>query len=237
MVTGMIQLFLVRHGETQGNALLRYQGSTDIPLNDKGIAQAQCLSRHLQATRLDAVYSSTLSRARQTADIIAAPHHLDVEAFDALQEVNFGIWEGHTYEEIRQRWPGQIEAFYASKGKLKAPGGESFRDVTARSVRQVEELLARHSDGDTVMIVCHGGTLRCLLFGLLGLPIEDIWVFQQYNTAVNRMECYPNRRILTLMNSTEHLRDLNDSDGGSHIVTQYRGKEVVIAKNTATLHE
>lgn len=204
----MIKLYLVRHGETAGNVNGWYQGSTDIPLNDKGIAQAQCLSHYLADTHFDAVYSSTLKRARKTAEIVAAPHGLEVESHDELQEVNFGDWEGHTYEEIQRLWPGEIEAFYDSHGVMRAHGGESFIDVEHRATAKVKELVSRHKNGDQIMVVCHGATLRCLLFGLLGLSMDRIWVFQQYNTAFNIIEYYGKKNVMTLMNCTDHLRSL-----------------------------
>ena len=116
----MIKLYLVRHGETDGNVQQWYQGSTDVPLNARGIAQAKCLSQFLKQVHFDGIYSSTLQRARLTAELVAKPHGLQVHAYDELREINFGVWEGHTYKEITEQWPGEIEAFYDSDGKLPA---------------------------------------------------------------------------------------------------------------------
>lgn len=201
----MIKLYLVRHGETDGNVNQWYQGSTDIPLNARGREQAACLSRLWQDIRIDSIYSSTLSRAKETAQIIAKPHGLTVSAYDELQEVNFGLWEGHTYKEIQEQWPGEIEAFYRSSGTMKARGGESFLEVQARTVAKTKELLAAHADGDVVVLVSHGAAIRCLLFGLLGLDMGRIWCFQQFNTAFNIIEYYGDKNIMTLMNCTQHL--------------------------------
>lgn len=201
----MIKLYLVRHGETDGNVNQWYQGSTDIPLNARGMEQAACLSRFWQDVHIDGIYSSTLSRARKTAEIIAKPHDLPVTSYDELQEVNFGVWEGHTYKEIQQQWPGEIEAFYDSKGTMRARGGESFIDVRDRIVPKTREILGNHTDGDTVVIVSHGAAIRCLLFGLLGLDMGRIWCFQQFNTAFNVIEYYGEKNVMTLMNCTEHL--------------------------------
>lgn len=204
----MIKLYLVRHGETKGNVEQWYQGSTDIPLNDKGRLQAQCLSEYLKDVHFDGFYSSDLMRAEETAKIIAAPHHMEVRTYKELQEVNFGEWEGHRYDEITSGWPGMIEDFYASEGKMKAPNGESFEEVEMRSLKKVQEILADHKDGDTVFIASHGATIRCLLFGLLGLRLTRIWCFQQFNTAVNVIEYYGERNVMTVMNSTRHLEQM-----------------------------
>lgn len=202
----MIKLYLVRHGETDGNAQQWYQGKTDVPLNAMGIAQAECLSRFLKDVHFDAVYSSNLIRARRTAEIVAQPHGLTVEPYAELQEIDFGAWEKHTYKEITEQWPGEIEAFYDSEGLLRAHGGESFCEVRQRITTKTRELLSRHKDGDTVLIVSHGAAIRCLLFGLLGLEMGRIWAFQQYNTAFNIIEYHGDKNVMTLMNCTNHLQ-------------------------------
>lgn len=203
----MIKLYLVRHGETNGNVHQWYQGSTDVPLNEKGIAQATCLSQFLKDVPFTAIYSSPLERAKRTAEIVAKPHGLQVQTYKELAEINFGVWEGHTYKEITETWPGEIEAFYNSNGNMRARGGESFREVMDRITPKTKELLAKHQDGDTVLIASHGASIRCLLFGLLGLELSRIWCFQQYNTAFNIVEYYGEKNVMTLMNSTRHLEN------------------------------
>lgn len=204
----MITLYLVRHGETNGNVQQWYQGSTDTPLNERGIEQARCLSRFLKDVPFDGIYSSTLQRAMRTAEIIAEPHGLAVEAYDEFKEADFGEWEGHTYEEITQLWPGEIEAFYQSEGVMKARGGESFFDVKQRITDKTKEVLSRHKDGDTVLIASHGASIRCLIFGLLGLEMRRIWCFQQYNTAFSIIEYHGEKNVMTLMNCTQHLEGM-----------------------------
>lgn len=201
----MIKLYLVRHGETDGNVQQWYQGSTDVPLNEHGIEQAQCLSRFWQDVHFDGIYSSPLQRARKTAGIIAEPHGVTVETHAELKEIDFGVWEGHTYPEITKRWPGEIEKFYDSNGTVRAHGGESFREVEQRITPKTKELLANHNDGDTVLIVSHGASIRCLIFGLLGLDMSRIWCLAQYNTAFNVIEYYGDKNVMTIMNCTQHL--------------------------------
>jgi len=201
----MIRLYLVRHGETDGNVNRWYQGTTDIPLNERGRAQAKALSHYFASIPFTAIYSSTLSRAKETAEIVAAPHGLEVQPYAELSEINFGAWEGHTYEEIQQLWPGEIDAFYRSHGTRRATGGESFCDVKERTVAKIHELMQRHHDGDQVMIASHGASIRCMLFGLLDLEMSRIWRFQQYNTAYNIIEYYGQRNVATLINGIAHL--------------------------------
>ncbi len=205
----MIRLYIVRHGETDGNVQQWYQGSTDVPLNARGIEQARCLSKFLRNVPLNGIYSSTLQRAQSTAEIIAEPHGLAVQAYDELREIDFGDWEGHTYQEITKMWPGEIEAFYASDGSLRARGGESFREVEKRATAKVRDILKHHHEGDSVLIASHGAAIRCLLFGLLGLAMTRIWCFQQYNTALNIIEYHGDHNVLTLLNSTQHLEGMS----------------------------
>lgn len=204
----MIKLYLVRHGETEGNAQQWFQGSLDIPLNETGLEQARRLSTFMKPVHFDGIYASPLSRAKKTAEIIAAPHGLTVQTYAELQEISFGVWERHTYDQITKRWPGEIEAFYASEGKLRARGGESFLEVRDRITRKTKEILAQHTEGDSVLIVSHGAAIRCLLFGLLELDFRKLWCFQQYNTAFTIIEYYGNRSVMTLMNCTQHLEGM-----------------------------
>ncbi|MBI4759502.1 MAG: histidine phosphatase family protein, partial [Chloroflexi bacterium] len=109
-----MRLLLVRHGETDWNAEERYQGTTDVPLSAQGRAQAQALTSRMAGEVLDAIYASDLQRAWQTAEVIAAPHGLPVRPEPRLREIDFGAWEGLTFDEIRQRrpaakaWPGSL---------------------------------------------------------------------------------------------------------------------------------
>lgn len=217
----MITLYLARHGETEGNVNKWYQGTTDVPLNERGLAQAKCLGEFFKDIPLTAVYSSTLDRARVTAECVAAPHHLPVVSHDELKEADFGVWEGHTYDEITTKWPGELEAVYDSDGTLPARGGESFCQVRDRTLKKTQEILSQHKDGDKVFIVSHGAAIRCLLFGLLGLDMKRIWCFAQYNTAFNVIQYYGQHNVLTLMNCTDHLK------GTSGYQAQWTGEPVL----------
>lgn len=218
----MIKVYLVRHGETEGNAKRWFQGATDVPLNERGLEQARRLGAFLKDIRLDAIYASPLVRAKTTAEAVAAPHGMEPILCPELREISFGVWECHTYEEITTKWPGEMEAFYASNGTLRARGGESFLEVRDRVTKKTKEILASHKDGDSIMIVSHGAAIRCLLFGLLELDFQKLWCFQQYNTALTVLEYYGNRSVMTLMNCTQHLEGMEGYEpqwvGGQHSV-------------------
>ena len=146
----MTTLLLVRHGETDWNRELRIQGSSDTALNATGRAQALELARDLADVPFDAVYSSDLGRARETAEIVVADRGLDVRLDAALRERNFGSWEGLTRAEIADRFPD-----------LEQHDGETDDDVRERVLAAVDRIVAAHP-GKEVLVVSHGGALNAL---------------------------------------------------------------------------
>ncbi len=160
-------IVLVRHGETDWNRDGRIQGKTDVPLNDRGREQARALAGELAGSSFDAVYSSDLSRARETAEILAAAIRLPVVVDPALRELDFGLWEGLTGEEVRERWPEMYER-WATVGLDAHDGGESHEELSARVLGAVRRLAVIH-DGGEILLVAHGGPLRALLMAAEGL--------------------------------------------------------------------
>jgi 2,3-bisphosphoglycerate-dependent phosphoglycerate mutase len=150
----MTELLLVRHGETDWNRDRRIQGHTDIPLNAAGLEQAQALAERLAETRLDAVYASDLARARDTAQTVADRHGIEVQVDGDLREKNFGSWEGLTDTEIGQRFPDAVRGRWGD--------GETTEQMAERAVAAVGRIRARHN-GERVLVVTHGGTLRAIL--------------------------------------------------------------------------
>lgn len=147
------ELFLVRHGETDWNQQRRIQGLTDIPLNDVGRVQARTTGRLLARRNWDAVYSSPLSRAFETASIIAGELGLDEPTpVESLVERNYGEAEGLNFLEVERRWP--------DRGAV--PGQESREQVVARVVPALRDLAAAHP-AQSLVIVTHGGAIRAVL--------------------------------------------------------------------------
>ena len=147
-------ILLARHGETDWNLRRRVQGQSDTPLNQTGRAQARALAEELADERLDAVYSSDLVRAHETARIVADPHGLEVTALADLREKNFGTWEGLTDDEILIRFP---EAQRGPWGD-----GETTEEVAGRVVAALLRIAQSHPGGQ-VLVVAHGGPLRAAL--------------------------------------------------------------------------
>lgn len=204
-VVTLTKVIFVRHGQTAWNHSKRYQGHSDIPLNEKGLQQAKLVAQGLAGETISAVYSSDLRRAVQTAEVIADQHSLHPRISPEFREVNFGLWEGLTYEEIMATWPEVLSAIYTKPGSALIPGGESFDEVQRRTVIGITECIAHHQE-ETIVVVSHGGTMRVLLCHALGLPIEKMWSLRQDSTAINIVEYYETTQIVSLVNDTCHLK-------------------------------
>ncbi|MEA2446977.1 MAG: hypothetical protein QOK47_614 [Actinomycetota bacterium] len=155
---------MVRHGATEWNIDKRAQGHADIALTEEGRSQALHAARELRDTNIDAVYSSDLKRAYDTATIIAKDHGLDVIVDPDLREIDQGEWEGLTVEEIKKGWPdlwGPARHFNAR------PGGETPQQVRQRSLEALERAARAHPTG-TICVVSHGGTIRWVSAEALG---------------------------------------------------------------------
>ena len=162
-------LLLARHGETEWNRVGRWQGWADPPLNDTGWAQAHDLAAQLRGTPFDAVYSSDLRRAHETALVLAEPHGLEVVTDPDLREIDVGAWSGLTRAEIAERFPDGDR-----------PGGETREQHSVRVLAGVERI-ARAHPGERVLIVAHGGCVRALQRHLdddVSHPIENCSVYE-----------------------------------------------------------
>jgi broad specificity phosphatase PhoE len=161
---------LARHGETDWNAAGRWQGHADRPLTALGRRQALELAERLASVPLDAIYSSDLRRARETAEPAADRHGLEVRTLVALREVDVGSWAGLSRAEVAERFP---EAFARWRGGDHGwEDGETYEAMTARVVEAVFEIARVHA-GREVLVVAHGGPIRALHAVALGLEISE----------------------------------------------------------------
>ena len=165
----MTTILLARHGESDWNVELRWQGHADRPLTARGRIQAEALAERLADIELDAIYSSDLRRARETAEAVAATRGLDVHADPGLREVDVGSWSGLTRLEAKERFPDEY-ATWLNGG----PGwrdGETYVEMTERVLAAVRRIVERHLDG-TVLVVAHGGPIRAIHASALGMDVH-----------------------------------------------------------------
>ena len=199
----MAKLYLVRHGETDYNNALRFQGQTDIPLNQTGIRQAEKVAGFFKDIPLQAIYTSSLKRARTTAEIIGKRKGIEPQVTDALREMSFGIWENMNSNDIQKKYAKEWKDFFASPAGTKIPQGESMSDVQKRAYPVVQQILDQHPEGD-VAFVAHGGIIRVLICTMLGLDLNRAWHLHVGNASVTCFYYWGRSYTLDYANLTQY---------------------------------
>ena len=162
------RVFLVRHGATVSSGEDSFNGETDVPLSESGREQARALGRRLAAERIDAFYASPLSRAMETARLVAAPHGGNVVPVPTLREVSHGQWEQKRRAEVESLYPEEYRRWESDPYSFAPADGESGLAVTARALPALLEIVGAHP-GERVLVVSHKATIRLLIAALLGI--------------------------------------------------------------------
>ncbi|HEY8314607.1 MAG TPA: histidine phosphatase family protein [Candidatus Baltobacteraceae bacterium] len=196
---------LVRHGATDWNRDGRFQGQSDIPLNEEGRAQAQALARVLGGERFDAVVSSDLSRAYDTARAIAAKSGIVVERDSRWREFAFGTWEGLKWGQIVERYPNLARESGMKPAYYTPDGGESFDEVCSRVGAALASL--REGARARVLVATHAGALHAALRALFG-PGADALGVRLFPAGITRVTLDADRATLVTLNETGHLLTL-----------------------------
>jgi len=202
----MIKLYLIRHGETEWNTAKRFQGWSDIELDETGFEQARLLGERFRTIKVDEIYSSPLKRAVKTAEPIAAVNGIKVQTNDNFKEINFGRWEGLTREEIFRAYGSEFNDFITAPETHDFPGEKSFDIVTNRIKEGFHEVLDG-KDGKSIAIVSHGGIIRLAIKYLL--DIHEPWYNKTWvdNTSVTLMELNKTHNLLRVFNDSSHIRN------------------------------
>lgn len=200
----MAKLLLVRHGQTAGNSLDRYWGRTDVELSEAGLRHAEQLRERLRGYKINAVYASRLKRATITARIISEPHHLSPTPCPDLDEIDFGDFEGLTFDEIGQRHPKLAAQLARWTIRPRFPGGESATEFEAR-VAAFLPRLATHAESETVLVVAHAGTLRMLICDLLKVGLTHWRKFRLDLGSLSIVDTHGPVAVLSLLNDVSHL--------------------------------
>jgi len=181
------RILAIRHGETTWNVDTRIQGQIDIPLNENGRWQAQQLAKALAHEEIHAIYASDLSRAYETAQAVAQAQQLNITAHTRLRERHFGIFQGHTWEDIQKQWPHEAEQWRGRHPEwIPMGGGESLVMLEKRIQQLMDELAAPHQ-GQQVLWVTHGGVLDILYRMATGQGLQAPRTWGLRNTAINRL--------------------------------------------------
>ncbi len=211
----MLELWLVRHGQTEFSRENRFCGSIDPPLSDVGQRMADSLGASHGEAKWDAIYCSPSQRARQTVAPLAKRAKLEPALDDGLREISYGEWEGLKHEDVKSRFP-DVYAYWSQDTASRAtPGGETAFMVAARAAPVLERIRREHATGK-VLVVSHKATLRILVCALLGM---DVRLFReriaQPVCALSRFEVKPaGTAMLTMLGDVSHLpADLRSAEG------------------------
>lgn len=199
-----MKLYIIRHGQTDWNIAKKIQGRQDIPLNERGHFQAQCLGKAMENRPITAVFSSPQIRAMETAIAVASPAGVPVIPVRDLMEINYGVWEGKTEEELLIDDRALYEAWWSHPAETAPPEGESINQVNERC-RQAWKEIKPQLTGDAA-IVAHGGLLAHFMEQLLGS--ESIAASTvAHNASITTIEYEPEteRFVLVEFDDYKHL--------------------------------
>lgn len=178
----MTHLCLVRHGQTDWNLEGRYQGQSDVPLNENGRAQAHALAQQLHGHQFAGVYASDLERAKETAEIIATIFHLPVTIDPRLREIDQGEWEGQLVDDIKAHYAELWQQRTVDPASIRPPGGETVGEVAERVHALLDDIVNAYPNG-SVLIVSHGLALATAICEVRGIPVGQAYSVIPDNAA------------------------------------------------------
>ena len=200
------RIYLVRHGETASNVEGLFRGRSDIPLNDNGLEQARDLADVFRKYPFDAVYSSPLSRAMETAKAIVANRPIAVVSIPDFNNIDLGEWTGRPKSEIEKEYPELWEQWITVPEELVIPGGEKIMSVRKRSFEALQKLTQKHMGG-CFAVVSHRAVLKPLIAAILNMALPFFWRLHLDTASFTIFEHTEKRGyVLTCFNSTHHLK-------------------------------
>lgn len=204
----MKKIYLARHGESIWNTLKIVQGQKDVPLTDKGKLQAKLLGQRLAKENIDIIYTSDLSRAYETAKIISEVVNVEVVIMKEFREINFGIWEGLSKEDLLDRYKEEYELWLSEPEKLAVEGAETLLELQQRTIGGINKIInSKDNKYNNILVVSHGAAIKALILGLLDISLSNYKNLALGNTSLSIVECREYNRVLKLFNSTEHIKE------------------------------
>jgi broad specificity phosphatase PhoE len=203
-----MRLILVRHGETPWNVTLQYQGQVNVPLNERGRAQARLTAERLARLGVAALYTSDTARAAETADVIASRIGMNPRPMPELREIDVGQWEGLTPEELYRRFPDHMAEYERDPARTVRLGGESYAQLQARALVALRQIYEAHQPNDVIVAVSHGGTIRALLCHVIGLELANFGKMWLDNGSLTELRYGSHGWRLVRLNDAAHLEGL-----------------------------
>lgn len=173
-----MNIYMVRHGQTDLNIKRVYYGSTDCDINEIGISQAENLRDFFENIDIDLIISSDLKRAYHTAEIIKGNRNINIIKEKGFREINFGDWENRTFKDIMENDPQNYKIWTQNWFDIKFPNGESYMEFANRIEKSFFNLIKEYSDLKNILIVSHNGTLSSLLCSALEVSQKNFWRFK-----------------------------------------------------------
>lgn len=204
-MTKKLNIFLMRHAkpELPHNGKL-YYGQTDYPLSEEGRQFAAQIGEKVKKVNFDAVYSSTLLRAKHTAELMLPEQRDEIKTIKELSEISVGDWEGKSYDEVRTCWEELYDSSGDSFASIAPPNGESFKDLQKRTVPAFENIINKHPSGN-LLIVAHGGVIWSLICHYFNFKLDDIFFYPMDYCGIHMLERNSSFMKLIRYNWNEHL--------------------------------
>jgi len=200
-------IILVRHGECEGNIKRMFRGRADFPLNERGLIQAQDLTRELKNFPVKYIYSSPLVRARQTAEAIGEQCGAEVKIEEGFSNIELGSWEGRFMKEIAQEYPKEWELWVNNPEKLKVEDMETLYDVQKRAKACLDSLVSQHN-GEVLVVVSHRAVLKPLIAACLNIASPYFWKIHLDTASYSLLSCKNGRGYCLIQsNQTKHLKE------------------------------
>jgi len=205
-------IYLIRHGECKGNREGLFRGRYDFPLNEVGRKQAIWLAEELKDVKFDAVYTSPLSRAMETAEAICRSQGIEPIVEQGFNNINLGVWEGRPKAEVEKEQPKEFKLWQTEPEKLRMEGAETLAQVQKRAVNTLVRITKERMGGGFA-VVTHRAVLKPLIAGILGIPAPYFWKLHPETASYSIIEHTPQRGYaLSLFNQTKHLKEFIRED-------------------------
>ena len=199
MVDLPTRLYIVRHGELVTSKEWRYVGQMDVELNETGKKQVQNLSSRLSFEQIEMIFSSDLTRTIESAEIIGKKLEIINEPISELREINLGVWEGLTLEEIEESFPEDLVKRSEDIKDFRIINGESFSDVKKRVIPKLKDIIEGNVS-KRILVIAHGGVNRIIIADALGLDINNIPRLEQNYACLNIIDYYKSGPVVRLIN-------------------------------------
>ena len=200
------KILIIRHGETAWNRGQIFRGIYDIPLNENGKQQAGLAAQALKGIKIHAAYTSPLSRAKESAEIITKSFGISPVIHNGFIDMDYGEWTGKENSEVAKLWPDEHAAWIKNPHTVRPPGGTTLKEIFNNSFTAMEELAKKHR-GETIAIFSHRVVNKILIIGALSLGLERFPFTMQGNCCINQIERISSGYLIHSINDVSHIKN------------------------------